>query len=89
MIVSKKIPIYTREINNINTKKNIIITGSHMYDNCQDFVSKILSDQKLDPTIINGGLKNSFNIPLNCKITKGEFILIRIIIITSSTFSFY
>ena len=33
---------------------------------------KILSDQKLDPTIINGGVINSLN--SNAKLGKGEWL---------------
>ena len=36
----------------------------------QPLVAKILSDQKLDPTIINGGVINSFN--SNAKLPKGN-----------------
>ena len=36
-------------------KKNIIITGSHGKTTTTSLVAKILHDQKLDPTIINGG----------------------------------
>ena len=45
----------------VSLKKNIIITGSHGKTTTTSLVSKILSDQKLDPTIINGGVINSFN----------------------------
>ena len=37
-------------------------------------VSKILSDQKLDPTIINGGVINSFK--SNAKLGKGEWAIL-------------
>ena len=37
-------------------------------------VAKILSDQKLDPTIINGGVINSFN--SNAKLGKGEWAIL-------------
>ena len=37
-------------------------------------VSKILSDQKLDPTIINGGVINSLN--SNAKLGKGEWAIL-------------
>ena len=49
-------------------KKNIIITGSHGKTTTTSLVSKILSDQKLDPTIINGGVINSLN--SNAKLRK-------------------
>ena len=37
-------------------------------------ISKILSDQKLDPTIINGGVINSFN--SNAKLGKGDWAIL-------------
>ena len=37
-------------------------------------VAKILSDQKLDPTIINGGVINSFK--SNAKLGKGEWAIL-------------
>ena len=60
----KKIPIYSRAdvlADVVSLKKNIIITGSHGKTTTTSLVAKILSDQKLDPTIINGGVINSFN----------------------------
>ena len=60
----RKIPIYSRAevlANVVSLKKNIIITGSHGKTTTTSLVAKILSDQKLDPTIINGGVINSFN----------------------------
>ena len=73
----KKIPIYSRaEIlaNVVSLKKNIIITGSHGKTTTTSLVAKILSDQKLDPTIINGGVINSFN--SNAKLGKGEWAIL-------------
>ena len=55
-------------------KKNIIITGSHGKTTTTSLVSKILSDQKLDPTIINGGVINSLN--SNAKLGKGEWAIL-------------
>tara|TARA_B100000575_G_scaffold164386_1_gene131359 strand:- start:4386 stop:5783 length:1398 start_codon:yes stop_codon:yes gene_type:complete len=73
----KKIPIYSRaEIlaDVVSLKKTIIITGSHGKTTTTSLVSKILSDQKLDPTIINGGVINSFN--SNAKLGKGEWAIL-------------
>ncbi len=73
----KKIPIYSRaEIlaDVVSLKKNIIISGSHGKTTTTSLVSKILSDQKLDPTIINGGVINSFN--SNAKLGKGEWAIL-------------
>ena len=66
-----KIPIYSRAevlADVVSLKKNIIITGSHGKTTTTSLVSKILSDQKLDPTIINGGVINSFK--SNAKLGK-------------------
>ena len=66
-----KIPIFPRvEIlaDAVSLKKNIIITGSHGKTTTTSLVAKILSDQKLDPTIINGGVINSFK--SNAKLGK-------------------
>ena len=60
----RKIPIYSRAevlASIVSLKKNIIITGSHGKTTTTSLVAKILSDQKLDPTIINGGVINSLN----------------------------
>ena len=72
-----KIPIYSRaEIlaDVVSLKKNIIITGSHGKTTTTSLVAKILSDQKLDPTIINGGVINSFG--SNAKLGKGEWAIL-------------
>ena len=73
----KKIPIYSRAevlANVVSLKKNIIITGSHGKTTTTSLVAKILSDQKLDPTIINGGVINSFN--SNAKLGKGDWAIL-------------
>ena len=72
-----KIPIYSRAevlANVVSLKKNIIITGSHGKTTTTSLVAKILSDQKLDPTIINGGVINSFR--SNAKLGKGEWAIL-------------
>ncbi len=73
----KKIPIYSRAevlANVVSLKKNIIITGSHGKTTTTSLVAKILSDQRLDPTIINGGVINSFN--SNAKLGKGDWAIL-------------
>ncbi len=73
----KKIPIYSRAevlADVVSLKKNIIITGSHGKTTTTSLVSKILSDQKLDPTIINGGVINSLN--SNAKLGKGDWAIL-------------
>jgi len=73
----KKIPIYSRAdvlADVVSLKKNIIITGSHGKTTTTSLVAKILSDQKLDPTIVNGGVINSLN--SNAKLGKGEWSIL-------------
>ena len=73
----KKIPVYSRAdvlADVVSLKKNIIITGSHGKTTTTSLVAKILFDQKLDPTIINGGVINSFN--NNAKLGKGDWSIL-------------
>tara|TARA_Y100000591_G_C21813489_1_gene689288 strand:- start:56 stop:1453 length:1398 start_codon:yes stop_codon:yes gene_type:complete len=72
-----KIPIYSRAQvlgDVVSFKKNIIITGSHGKTTTTSLVAKILTDQKLDPTIINGGVINSFK--SNAKLGKGDWAIL-------------
>ena len=72
-----KLPIYSRAevlADVVSLKKNIIITGSHGKTTTTSLVAKILSDQKLDPTIVNGGVINSFK--SNAKLGKGEWAIL-------------
>ncbi len=71
------IPIYTRAevlADVVSLKKNIIVTGSHGKTTTTSLVGKILVDQKLDPTIINGGVINSFK--NNAKLGKGDWSIL-------------
>ena len=73
----KKIPIYSRAevlANVVSLKKNIIVTGFSWKTTTTSLIAKILSDQKLDPTIINGGVINSFG--NNAKLGKGEWAVL-------------
>ena len=72
-----KIPIYSRAevlADVVSLKKNIIITGSHGKTTTTSLIGKILSDQKLDPTIINGGVINSLK--SNAKLGKGDWAIL-------------
>ena len=72
-----KIPIYPRAVvlaDAVSLKKNIIITGSHGKTTTTSLVAKILSDQRLDPTVINGGVINSFK--SNAKLGKGDWAIL-------------
>jgi UDP-N-acetylmuramate--alanine ligase len=72
-----KVPIYSRAevlADVVSLKKNIIITGSHGKTTTTSLIAKILSDQKLDPTIINGGVINSLK--SNAKLGKGDWAIL-------------
>ena len=74
---AKKIPVYSRAevlADVVSLKKNILVTGSHGKTTTTSLVSKILTDQKLDPTIVNGGVINSFK--SNAKLGKGEWAIL-------------
>ena len=58
----------------VSLMNNIVIAGSHGKTTTTSLVAKILSDQKLDPTIINGGVINSFN--SNAKLGKGDWAIL-------------
>ncbi len=71
------IPVYERAevlADAVSKKKNIIITGSHGKTTTTSLVAKILTDQKLDPTIINGGVINFFK--SNAKLGRGEWAIL-------------
>ncbi len=75
--IKKKLPIYERAemlANIVSLKKNIIVTGSHGKTTTTSLIAKILSEAKLDPTIINGGVINS--IKNNAKLGKGEWAVL-------------
>ena len=59
----KKLPIYKRgEVlgHIVSLMRNIVIAGSHGKTTTTSLISNIFSVSKLDPTIINGGILNSF-----------------------------
>ena len=59
----KNLPIYTRGDmlgHIVSFMRNVVITGSHGKTTTTSLVSNIFSLGKLDPTIINGGILNSF-----------------------------
>ena len=73
----RKIPIYKRGemlANVVSLMKNVVVAGSHGKTTTTSLVAKILSDQKLDPTIINGGVINSFK--SNAKLGKGDWAIL-------------
>ena len=72
-----KLPIYTRgEMlgHIVSLMKNIVVTGSHGKTTTTSLISNIFSCAKLDPTIINGGVLNSFG--NSAKLGKSNWCLI-------------
>ncbi len=55
----------------VSLKKNIVITGSHGKTTTTSLIANILSEAKLDPTIVNGGVVNSLG--GNAKLGKGDW----------------
>ena len=59
----KKIPIYSRGDmlgHVVSLMKNIVVAGSHGKTTTTSLISNIFSYAKIDPTVINGGVLNSF-----------------------------
>jgi len=73
----KNLPVFKRGdmlANIVALKKNIIITGSHGKTTTTSLVANILLEAGLDPTIINGGVINSFK--NNAQLGKSEWAVI-------------
>ncbi len=58
----------------VSLKTNIVVTGSHGKTTTTSLISNILHSAKFDPTIINGGIINSFN--SNAKLGKGNWAVL-------------
>tara|TARA_Y100000590_G_scaffold70744_1_gene77396 strand:+ start:3593 stop:4990 length:1398 start_codon:yes stop_codon:yes gene_type:complete len=74
---SKKLRVYKRGdmlANIVALKKNIIVTGSHGKTTTTSLVANILLEAGLDPTVINGGVINSFK--NTAQLGKGEWAVI-------------
>ena len=59
----RKIPIYKRGdmlAHVVSLMRNIVVAGSHGKTTTTSLISSIFSAAKIDPTIINGGVLNSF-----------------------------
>ena len=59
----KKLPIYKRGemlAHIVSLMKNVVVAGSHGKTTTTSLVSNIFSKAKIDPTVINGGVLNSF-----------------------------
>ena len=74
----KQLPIYKRGDMLAHVvsllKRNIVVSGSHGKTTTTSLVSGIFSKAKLDPTIINGGVLNSFN--NSAKLGKSDWCII-------------
>ena len=60
----RQLPVYKRGdmlAHIVSLTKNIVISGSHGKTTTTSIIESIFSKAKLDPTIINGGILNSFN----------------------------
>ena len=72
-----KLPIYTRgEMlgHIVSLMRNVVVTGSHGKTTTTSLISNIFTHAKLDPTIINGGVLNSFG--NSAKLGKSNWCLI-------------
>ena len=60
----KRIPIYKRGemlANVVSLMKNVVVAGSHGKTTTTSLISSIFAHAKIDPTVINGGVLNSFS----------------------------
>jgi len=60
----RKIPIYKRGemlANVVSLMKNVVVAGSHGKTTTTSLISNIFTHAKIDPTVINGGVLNSFS----------------------------
>ncbi len=60
----KRIPIYKRGemlANVVSLMKNVVVAGSHGKTTTTSLISSIFTHAKIDPTVINGGVLNSFS----------------------------
>lgn len=74
---NKKIPIIQRAemlAELMRLKKSIAVSGSHGKTTTTSMVAAVLSESLLDPTVVNGGIINSYN--ANAKLGKGEWIVV-------------
>jgi len=73
----KQLPIYKRGemlAHIVSLTKNIVVSGSHGKTTTTSLVECIFSKAKLDPTIINGGVLNSFN--SSAKLGKSNWCIV-------------
>jgi len=73
----RKIPIYNRGemlANIVSLMKNVVVAGSHGKTTTTSLISNIFSHAKIDPTVINGGVLNSFS--GSAKLGKSEWCIL-------------
>ena len=73
----RKLPIYKRgEMlgHIVSLMRNIVVSGSHGKTTTTSLISSIFSEAKLDPTIINGGVLNSFG--NSARLGKSEWCIL-------------
>ena len=73
----RNLPIYKRgEMlgNIVSLMKNVVIAGSHGKTTTTSLISSIFSNAKLDPTVINGGVLNSYG--NSAKLGKSEWCIL-------------
>ena len=58
----------------VSLKKNIVVTGAHGKTTTTSLIAKILSEARLDPTIVNGGVINSLG--GSAKLGKGDWAVL-------------
>tara|TARA_B100002051_G_scaffold273085_1_gene311153 strand:+ start:782 stop:2176 length:1395 start_codon:yes stop_codon:yes gene_type:complete len=73
----RKMPIYKRGemlANVVSLMKNVVIAGSHGKTTTTSLISNIFTHAKIDPTVINGGVLNSFR--GSAKLGKSEWCIL-------------
>ena len=73
----KNLPVYKRGdmlAHITSLKKNIVVSGSHGKTTTTSLIASIFAKAKLDPTIINGGVINSFG--NSAKLGKSEWCIL-------------
>ena len=73
----RKLPIYKRGVmlgQIVSLMKNIVVAGSHGKTTTTSLISSIFSSAKIDPTVINGGILNSYG--NSAKLGKSEWCIL-------------
>ncbi len=73
----KNMPVYKRGdmlANVVSLMKNVVVAGSHGKTTTTSLISSIFAKAKIDPTVINGGVLNSFR--GSAKLGKSEWCIL-------------